>query len=57
MSVEHVITAGEYLGLCPKRGYIYSVFTGYSGRGLKQYSIVAVKNGAVAILLSYKGVL
>jgi hypothetical protein len=55
MSFRYVITAGEYLGICDKVGYIYTVFRGYAANGNKVYSICAVKNGKVNILITFEG--
>lgn len=55
MTHRHVITAGEYLGICGRRGYIYSVFRGYAPNGKKLYSVCAVKNGNVDILITFEG--
>lgn len=55
MTQKHVITAGEFLGACDVKGYLYSVFQGYTAQGLKRFSIVAVKAGKVTQLLTFTG--
>lgn len=56
VSHKHVITAGEYLGICDQKGYIYSVFRGYAQNGKKLFSVCAVKNGNVDVLITFEGI-
>ncbi len=53
ISFSRIIRNGDYLGYCPDKGYIYSLFLSYDERGGSRYMITAVKNGEYLVLLEY----
>ena len=57
LTVETVKRQGEYLGFCPIKGYIYSVFRGYDEKGNKKYTVVALYDGDIYPLISFTGIL
>lgn len=55
MTYEAIKKQGDYLGYCDyKKGYVYSVFTGYSREGNKKYTIVYLTNGTVRELITFE---
>lgn len=50
---EYVKKNGEYLGFDSMKGYIYSVFSGFDEKGREKYSVCALYNGDVCILITY----
>lgn len=52
MSIKKVMK-GDFLGCCDQKGYLYSVFTGYSREGKYIYQIYAVKDGEPTFLLEF----
>ncbi|ALA07300.1 hypothetical protein SECTIM467_176 [Brevibacillus phage SecTim467] len=55
MSLSYVIRSGEYLGFCEKKGYVYSVFRGYSPAGAKRFAVVSLLGGQVDTLMVFEG--
>lgn len=57
MTYKQVKEHGEYLGFCPQKGYLYSVYMGdgkYLGKAYQEYVIVYIANGDVSFLIDHK---
>lgn len=57
MRKEQIITEGEYLGYCPQKGDLYTIYKGTTTDGKKKYEIWSVNGDWVTPLIDFTGIL
>lgn len=53
MNLKHIMRNGEYLGYCPVKGYLYSLFSCFDDKGNALYRIYSIKNNKIEKLIEF----
>lgn len=53
VTFKRLLIAGEYLGFCEDKGYLYSIFLDYNNRGDAVFGIYSVRGHVLEQLIEY----